>query len=91
MRAATFLVAAVALALQVAAAPRRSPLLKRDTCDAEFATLVVEGNCQVGHEDCEFCCPNGFNVPGQTGLDCHLGHEPYECDDGYTEWHCGDH
>ncbi|GAB1317471.1 hypothetical protein MFIFM68171_07681 [Madurella fahalii] len=94
MLAANVLLAAMALALQVAAVPgpRRSGLqLKRQTCSAEFAELVVEGNCEAGQNACEFCCPNGFDVPSATGLDCHLGHEPFQCAAGYTEWHCGDH
>jgi hypothetical protein len=92
---ATKILAAMALALQATAAPgpRGSGLqLKRDNCDADFALLVVEGSCQPGQNTCEFCCPDGYNVPVESGLDhCHQGHIPYECAAGYTEWHCDSH
>jgi hypothetical protein len=91
---ATKFLAAMALAFQATAAPgpRDSGLqLKRDNCDADFA-ILVQASCQLGHNVCEFCCPDGFDVPVDTELDhCHKGHLPYECDSGFTEWHCDDH
>lgn len=95
MLATKFLLAAITLALQVTAVPgtRSSGFhFRRDNCDEDFGLLVVNGPCETGQNTCEFCCPDGYNVPAETHLEhCHHGHAPYECDQGYTEWHCDDH
>jgi hypothetical protein len=81
------LVAAMALVLQVAAIP--SAQLKRQECGNEYSELVLNGPCVGGQGTCEFCCPPDFDATSVIDH-CHAGHAPYNCSNGYAEWHCDD-
>ncbi|KAK4121284.1 hypothetical protein N657DRAFT_648110 [Parathielavia appendiculata] len=81
------LVAAMTLVLQVSAVPST---LKRQECGTEYAELVLNGPCVGGQLACEFCCPQSYDATA-TIDHCHAGHAPYNCANGYKEWHCEEH
>lgn len=91
----TFLLTVAGVLTLVSATPGpqgAGRLAKRD-CVAAFGSLVLDGPCTEGFDECEFCCPGLFNATAQTGADhCHLGHGSCTyCECGQLEWHCDDH
>ncbi|KAK4112581.1 hypothetical protein N656DRAFT_779459 [Canariomyces notabilis] len=57
--------------------------LKRQSC-------IAPPGCSTGHDACEFCCPPDVDptTMGEPWDECHLGHEPYNCEGIDIEWHC---